>query len=88
MSVEGLGIQEVLRQFLRLPRSWGISFRPIRLPEHDAREPGYLREALLAFTEAPRPSDRLQLEVDDGDEIDPVPRGRLRLVRDEPEEDK
>jgi hypothetical protein len=58
---------------------------PICVPcsERDEREPGYLRESLLALVDAPPPAERLRFEVLDGDELDPAPRGRLTIVRDD-----
>ena len=52
----------------------------------EADEPGYMREALIELADGPVPVERPRLEIVDGDETDPVPRGVLRLVRDEEEQ--
>jgi hypothetical protein len=57
----------------------------IECTERDAHEPGYLRKALLAFVDQPSAPERLRFQWYDGDETDPVPRGRLTLVRHEPD---
>jgi hypothetical protein len=60
----------------------------IECTERDAREPGYLRNALIAFVEQPSPAGRLRFDVYEGEESDPIPRGRLTLVRHESDPDE
>lgn len=54
----------------------------IECTERGAREPGYLRNALLAFVDQPSPPKRLHFEAYDGEEPIP-PRRRLTLVQHE-----
>lgn len=54
--------------------------------ERDEQDPNYLREGLHGLIEGARPAMQLRFEVYEGDETDPVPRGQLRLVPNELDE--